>query len=58
MNSISENLKSTRYLPHKIENRVAAVKMLRNSPRGSIDSICRKYHIIALQQDDVEITSL
>ena len=45
MNSISENLKSTRYLPHKIENRVAAVKMLRNSPRGSIDSICRKYHI-------------
>lgn len=45
MYSISENLKSTRYLPHKIENRIAAVKMLRNSPRGSIASICRKYHI-------------
>ena len=45
MNSISENFKNTRYLPHKVENRVAAVKMLRNSPKGSIASICRKYHI-------------
>ena len=45
MYSISEIKKSTRYLPHKIENRIAAVKMLRNSPRGSIASICRKYHI-------------
>ena len=42
---ISKDLKSTRYLPHKIENRIAAVKMLRNSPRGSIANICRKYHI-------------
>lgn len=45
MYSISEKLKNARYLPHKIENRIAAVKMLRNSPRGSIHSICRKYHI-------------
>lgn len=45
MYSISENLKTARFLPHKIENRIAAVKMLRNSPRGSIHKICRKYHI-------------
>lgn len=45
MYSISENLKIARYLPHKLENRIAAVKMLRNSPRGSIANICRKYHI-------------
>lgn len=45
MYSISENLKNTRYLPHKIENRIAAVKMLRNSPRGTIANFCRKYHI-------------
>lgn len=45
MYSISEIKKYTRYLPHKVENRIAAVKMLRNSPRGSIDNICRKYHI-------------
>lgn len=45
MYSISEIKKSARFLPHKIENRLAAVKMLRNSPRGSIASICRKYHI-------------
>lgn len=45
MYSISENLKTARFLPHKIENRIAAVKMLRNSPRGSIYKICRKYHI-------------
>jgi len=42
---ISKNLKCARYLPHKLENRIAAVKMLRNSPRGSITNICRKYHI-------------
>lgn len=42
---ISKDLKSARYLPHKLENRIAAVKMLRNSPRGSIANICRKYHI-------------
>ena len=45
MYSISEKLKNARYLPHKIENRIAAVKMLRNSPRYSIHSICRKHHI-------------
>lgn len=45
MYSLSENLKTARFLPHKIENRIAAVKMLRNSPRGSIHKICRKYHI-------------
>ena len=45
MYSISEIKKSARYLPHKLENRVAAVKMLRNSSRGSIANICRKYHI-------------
>lgn len=41
MYSISENLKTARFLPHKIENRIAAVKMLRNSPRGSIHKICK-----------------
>ncbi len=45
MYSISENLKNTRYLPHKLENRIAAIKILQNSPRGSIANICRKYHI-------------
>lgn len=45
MYSISENLKTARFLPHKIENRIAAVKMLRNSPRGSIHKICKKYHL-------------
>ena len=45
MYSISENLKTVRFLPHKIENKIAAVKMLRNSLRGSIYKICRKYHI-------------
>lgn len=45
MNSISQNLESTRYLPHNIANRVAAVKMFRNSPRGSVFNICKKYHI-------------
>lgn len=42
---IPKNLKCARYLPHKLENRIAAVNMLRNSPRGSISTICRKYHI-------------
>lgn len=32
-------------LPHKLENKIAAVTMYRNSPRGSIYNICRKYHI-------------
>lgn len=45
MYSISDNLKAARFLPHKIENRIAAAKMLRNSPRGSIHKIRRKYHI-------------
>lgn len=45
MNSISENLESARYLPHNLSNRIAAVKMYRNSPRGSIFNICKKYHI-------------
>ncbi len=45
MYSTSENLENTRYLPHKVENRVAAVKMLRNSPKDSIASICRKFVI-------------
>lgn len=31
-------------MPHKLENRIAAVKMFRNSKRGSIYNICRKYH--------------
>lgn len=43
MDSISQNLKNKRYLPHEIKTRVYAVKMYRNG--GSIDYVCRKYHI-------------
>lgn len=43
MNSISQNLKNKRYLPHEFSTRIYAVKMYRNG--GSIDYVCRKYHI-------------
>ncbi|MFA7120617.1 MAG: hypothetical protein WC277_04010 [Bacilli bacterium] len=35
--------KIKRYLPHEVNNRVCAVKMLRNG--ASIEFICRKYNI-------------
>jgi len=46
---ISKDLKCARYLPHKLENRIAAVKMLRNSPRGSVTKICNDIKLIAIK---------
>lgn len=43
MNSITQDINNSRYLPHNLNTRVFAVKMYRNG--ASVDHVCRKYHI-------------